>query len=100
MGLTDTIKTIEVARLQVGEQWRHMVKIVVSTLAEAEHLFPFLLECQDHGKSVNVRSSPALFANPSISMSAQLFRSCMASRSLHLLCDDLQNSVNDYYRAV
>ncbi|KAI4230312.1 MAG: hypothetical protein L6R36_000123 [Xanthoria steineri] len=49
-----THKTIEVARLQVGEPWRHPVKVVVSTLAEAEHLFPFLLECQDHGKSVNV----------------------------------------------
>ncbi|CAO1597117.1 hypothetical protein XANCAGTX0491_000941 [Xanthoria calcicola] len=49
-----THKTIEVARLQVGEPWRHTVKVVVSTLAEAEHLFPFLLECQDHGKSVNV----------------------------------------------
>ncbi|CAL8578854.1 hypothetical protein XPA_004625 [Xanthoria parietina] len=49
-----THKTIEVARLQVGEPWRHTVKLVVSTLAEAEHLLPFLLECQDHGKSVNV----------------------------------------------
>ncbi|KAL8846563.1 MAG: hypothetical protein Q9221_008356 [Calogaya cf. arnoldii] len=48
-----THKTIEVARLQVGE-WRNTVQVVVSTLAEAEHLLPYLIECQDHGKSVNV----------------------------------------------
>ncbi|KAL8751845.1 MAG: hypothetical protein Q9199_006146 [Rusavskia elegans] len=49
-----THKTIEVARLQVGEPWRHAAHVVVSTLAEAEHLFPYLIECQDRGHSVNV----------------------------------------------
>ncbi|KAL8766427.1 MAG: hypothetical protein Q9209_006803 [Squamulea sp. 1 TL-2023] len=48
-----THKTVEVTRLQIGEISRN-VHIVVSTVAEMEHLLPFLSECQDRGKNVNV----------------------------------------------
>ncbi|KAL8946665.1 MAG: hypothetical protein Q9222_006968 [Ikaeria aurantiellina] len=48
-----THKTIEVTRLQVGEATQD-VHLVVSTLAEAEFLLDFLLECQDNGKNINV----------------------------------------------
>ena len=39
--------------MQVGYESKH-VNVVVSTVAEAEHLMPFLSECKDHGRSVNV----------------------------------------------
>ena len=39
--------------MQVGHESEH-VNLVVSTVAEAEHLVPFLSECKDHGRSVNV----------------------------------------------
>ncbi|KAL8670370.1 MAG: hypothetical protein Q9168_005086 [Polycauliona sp. 1 TL-2023] len=48
-----THKTIEVARLQLGESERRPVRVVVSTVAEAEHLFPYLMDCQDRGRNVN-----------------------------------------------
>ncbi|KAL8640122.1 MAG: hypothetical protein Q9228_002921 [Teloschistes exilis] len=48
-----THKTLEVTRLQVGESSQD-VKVVVSTVAEAEMLLDYLFECQRNGRSVNV----------------------------------------------
>ncbi|KAI1979940.1 hypothetical protein LOZ51_000867 [Ophidiomyces ophidiicola] len=48
-----THKTTELTRLQVGEKAR-TVRLVVSTLAEAEQLQPYLQECKENGKSVDV----------------------------------------------
>ena len=39
--------------MQLGDESEH-VNVVVSTVAEAEHLVPFLSDCKDHGRSVNV----------------------------------------------
>ncbi|KAK3704510.1 hypothetical protein LTR37_013793 [Vermiconidia calcicola] len=48
-----THKTTEVARLQVGEDSKS-VKVVCSTVSEVENLVPWLLECVNKGKEVNV----------------------------------------------
>ncbi|KAL8694628.1 MAG: hypothetical protein Q9218_000723 [Villophora microphyllina] len=48
-----THKTVEVTRLQVGGSSRD-VKIVVSTVAEADLLLEYLLECQSNGRCVNI----------------------------------------------
>ncbi|KAG7112318.1 histone deacetylase HOS2 like protein [Verticillium longisporum] len=48
-----THKTIEVARLQIGETSKD-VNIVVSTLLEFEHVLPLLGECRVKGRNVNV----------------------------------------------
>ena len=42
--------------MQVGDD-AHNVNIIVSTIAEAEHMADYLLESQTQGKSINV--SPA-----------------------------------------
>ncbi|KAI9738842.1 MAG: hypothetical protein M1834_008349 [Cirrosporium novae-zelandiae] len=47
-----THKTTELTRLQVGDDAD--VKIVVSTLSEAENLIPFLSECQRDGRKTNL----------------------------------------------
>lgn len=46
-------KTTEVTKLQVGDEPKE-IKIVVSTVAEAEHLSDYLLDQKEHGKSVHV----------------------------------------------
>ena len=48
-----THKTVEVTRFQVGEA-PNPVKIVVSTVAEALHLLPFLKDCQLKGREISV----------------------------------------------
>ena len=50
------IKTQEVAQLQVGSNTND-VRILFSTLAEAEHLLDYLLNCHKAGKKANVRLS-------------------------------------------
>ena len=52
--LTPLAKTIEVTQLQLGDSTNE-IKIVVSTIAEAEHLYEYLLACRRAGKNVNVR---------------------------------------------
>lgn len=51
-----THKTVEVTRLQIGDKdaGRSGVKVVVSTIAEAEMLFPLLMEYQRRGTRVSV----------------------------------------------
>lgn len=39
--------------MQVGDDTKE-VKIIVSTVAEAEHLSDFLVDLKEHGKTVNV----------------------------------------------
>lgn len=48
-----THKTLEVTRLQVGAECKD-VRLIVSTVIEAEHLVPLLLEYQTKGAKVNV----------------------------------------------
>ncbi|MCJ1248472.1 hypothetical protein MMC30_005690 [Trapelia coarctata] len=48
-----THKTVEVTQLQVGHSNRN-VNIIVSTLAEAEHVADYLKDCRSSGKSVNI----------------------------------------------
>ena len=52
------LKTVEVAQLQVGNQTND-VKVIVSTVAEAEHLLDFLLSCRESQRSVNVSTTIA-----------------------------------------
>ena len=48
-----THKTLEVTRLQVGAECKD-VRLIVSTVIEAEHLVPLLLEYRSKGAKVNV----------------------------------------------
>ncbi|MCJ1474132.1 hypothetical protein MMC13_002790 [Lambiella insularis] len=47
-----THKTVEVTKLQVGDT--NHVRIVVSTVAEAEYMMPYLRNCRQEGKTINV----------------------------------------------
>ena len=49
-----THKTVEVTRYQVGDNSPDDVRIIVSTLAEAEQQFPLLTEYHAQGRNVNV----------------------------------------------
>ncbi|KAF7562444.1 hypothetical protein G7046_g1678 [Stylonectria norvegica] len=49
----DVAVTVELTRLQVGDDPKKPVKIVVSTLPEAEFLLPLLKEYKSQGRSVN-----------------------------------------------
>lgn len=51
--MSDYGQTTELTRLQVGEK-ADTVRLVVSTLAEAEQLRPYLEECMSRGQSVDV----------------------------------------------
>ena len=55
---------MEVAQLQVGNQTND-VKVIVSTVAEAEHLLDFLLSCLESQRSVNVSTATS---SPSASL--------------------------------
>ncbi len=47
---------MEVTQLQVGDQTND-VKVIVSTVAEAEHLSDFLLKCRESQRNVNVSTA-------------------------------------------
>ncbi|KAG5920955.1 hypothetical protein E4U42_006019 [Claviceps africana] len=49
-----THKTVEITQLQVGKDASRPVKLIVSTLAEAEFLLPMLRDHRDQGRKVNV----------------------------------------------
>jgi hypothetical protein len=58
-----THKTIELARLQIGEGIRsngtqsnegRPVRLIASTVTEIEHMLPWLQECRSQGREVNV----------------------------------------------
>jgi D-serine deaminase-like pyridoxal phosphate-dependent protein len=46
-------KTLELAKLQIGETGP--ANFIVSTVVEAEHLLPFVKECQSKGRGASVR---------------------------------------------
>ena len=46
-------KTTEATKLQVGNA-AQAINIVVSTVAEAEHLSDYLADQKEHGKAINV----------------------------------------------
>ncbi|KAG8630558.1 hypothetical protein KVT40_002177 [Elsinoe batatas] len=48
-----THKTVQLSRLQVGEESRD-IRLLCSTVSEAEHLVPWLMECVREGKVVNI----------------------------------------------
>ena len=52
--LTIVLKTIEVTQMQVGDSAKN-VNIIVSTVAEAEYVMPYLRDCKNQQKTVNVR---------------------------------------------
>ena len=60
-----THKTIELARLQIGDDIRsngtpsnegRPVRLIASTVTEIEHMLPWLQECRSRGREVNVSS--------------------------------------------
>ena len=61
---------MEVAKLQVGDRTNN-VNVIVSTVAEAEHLSDFLLTCRESQRSVNVST---MTCSPSTSSESE--RSC------------------------
>ncbi|KAH8682154.1 putative serine dehydratase domain-containing protein [Xylariales sp. PMI_506] len=58
-----THKTIELTRLQVGDQHSTPVNIVVSTLVEAENILPLLKEYRENSRLVNVLFSFPIYAS-------------------------------------
>jgi D-serine deaminase-like pyridoxal phosphate-dependent protein len=69
----------------VGEKSKE-VKLVVSTVAEAEHLLPYLLECQQSGETVNVLYGVPL--PPSQAPRLGRVASQLGSRSVSVIIDD------------
>ncbi|KAI9710550.1 MAG: hypothetical protein M1820_002686 [Bogoriella megaspora] len=69
-----THKTTELTRLQVGKDAEE-VKLIVSTVAEAEQLVPYLLECTSQGRSINLLYGvpPPPSAFPRLAALADLF---------------------------
>ena len=66
-----THKTMQLAKLQVGDDRGESVKLVASTVAEIENLMPWLIECKAHGREVNVRYDP-FCSSLSVSSTAHL----------------------------
>ena len=58
-------KTTEVTKLQVGDA-TNSIKVVVSTVAEAEHLSDYLADEKGHGKSVNVSKGSYTMSHSSL----------------------------------
>ena len=48
------------AQFQIGDQTKD-IKLIVSTVAEAEHLSDFLMTCRKSQRSVNVCTAPPYF---------------------------------------
>lgn len=55
-------KTLELAKLQVGETGS--ANFIVSTVMEAEHLLPFVKECQGNGRKASVRLHSYVTSQP------------------------------------
>ncbi|MCJ1418630.1 hypothetical protein MMC32_004978 [Xylographa parallela] len=53
VAVIDTAVTIEVTQMQVGDSAKN-VNIIVSTVAEAEYVMPYLRDCRAQGKAVNI----------------------------------------------
>lgn len=90
-----THKTTEMTKLQVGENCKD-VRLVVSTIIEAEHVVPLLLEYQGRGAKVNV-----LYAMPlgpsQVTRLAEVGRR-LGEGAVSVMIDDLHqfNSLKEY----
>ncbi|KAK0624632.1 putative serine dehydratase domain-containing protein [Bombardia bombarda] len=56
-------KTTELTRLQVGNEQATPVRLIVSTIVEAENILPLLKEYQSKGRHINLLFSFPLFAS-------------------------------------
>lgn len=81
-----THKTKELTRLQVGEDCKD-VRLVVSTLVEAEQLVPMLLEYKSRGAAVNVLYGVPL--GPSQSGQLGAVGKTLGSGSISAMIDDV-----------
>lgn len=94
-----THKTSEMTKLQVGEDCQD-VRLVVSTIIEAEHVVPLLLEYNDRGAKVNV-----LYAMPlgpsQVSRLASVGRQ-LGEGAVSVMIDHLEQfkSLKEYHKQV
>ncbi len=54
----NSLQTIQLTRLQVGDDCNKPAYIIASTLVEVENIVPLLKEYQARGREVNVRILP------------------------------------------
>ncbi|PGH01616.1 hypothetical protein AJ79_07864 [Helicocarpus griseus UAMH5409] len=80
-----THKTTELARCQVGEK-SDTVRLVVSTLAEAEQLKPYLEDCRGKGRSIDVIYG--LPVQPSCFKRLAALGASLGKRSISVLMDN------------
>ncbi|KAK3330077.1 putative serine dehydratase domain-containing protein [Apodospora peruviana] len=90
-----THKTIELTRLQVGDERKTPVSLITSTIKEAENVLPLLQEYQCKGRHVNLLFSFPLF--PSAAARLAHFSSQLGPGSLSVMIDhpDQLNTVAD-----
>ncbi|KAL1955770.1 hypothetical protein VTO42DRAFT_8090 [Malbranchea cinnamomea] len=81
-----THKTTELTRFQVGDK-ADTVRLVVSTLAEAEQLTPYLEECKGNGRSIDVIYG--LSVQPSCFERLARLGRALGDRSISVLVDSL-----------
>ncbi|KAK2789896.1 hypothetical protein FQN51_002636 [Onygenales sp. PD_10] len=81
-----THKTTELTRFQVGEK-SDTVRLVVSTLAEAEQLKPYLEECKGNGRSIDLIYG--LPVQPSCFKRLAALGSALGKGSISVLVDSL-----------
>ncbi|KAJ4150404.1 hypothetical protein LMH87_011156 [Akanthomyces muscarius] len=81
-----THKTVEITRLQVGDDASFPVNLVISTLAEGEFLLQALKEYKSQGRQVNVLYGLPITANAVDRLSA--LASALGDGSVSILLDD------------
>ncbi|TQV97895.1 alanine racemase domain-containing protein [Cordyceps javanica] len=81
-----THKTVEITRLQVGDDAAFPVNIVISTLAEGEFLLQALKEYKSQGRQVNVLYGLPITANAVDRLAA--IASALGEGSVSILLDD------------
>ncbi|KAL2063758.1 hypothetical protein VTL71DRAFT_5563 [Oculimacula yallundae] len=86
-----THKTTELTRLQVGEG-RGPANIIVSTILEAEHIVPLLLEYKSAGRAVDLLYSFPI--TPSAVQRLALISKALGPKSLSLMVDHLDQLPN------
>lgn len=79
---------MEVAQLQIGDRTNN-VKVIVSTVAEAEHLSDFLLSCRASQRSVNVST---VIYSPGASSNSK--RSCQILYGIPLPVSQIERLAN------
>ncbi|KAG5941415.1 hypothetical protein E4U53_007407 [Claviceps sorghi] len=81
-----THKTVEITQLQVGKHASRPVKLIVSTLAEAEFLLPMLQQHRNQGRKVNVLYGLPISQN-AVSRLAAIAQT-LGENSVSVLLDD------------